>query len=298
MTTEITYGANGDLMPAEGHPVIDPSWARVGWVRVDSLTRQIDDAVWINIPREIPSTTGQCRRMGTPSGHEWRLVSAADASWPELGFDRDISLTSLRALGGNADNPRFLGYAGTLETEAVNQGYYLRDWRSFLGVIAHDFDASHGLHTFQATSTENRAVIEEYGQALVGRVQWYLDVWDGINPRFILPSGDHAGELHWKTTLPEVKRHVDTVCDVCNLATWPRGFIAHADVPQFRSNLDRGILTGVDRSAVKWVPGAELYRLYGPDDPVLTNEQIAAAWAGWRRYYPKALQYYDEVVGV
>ena len=250
------YGQIGDPLPESGPTVINPSWAREGYVRIDAETRQISR--FLILTTQFPTDTAAgARRRGTPEGTTWELVSAADPSWPaNPKGGTDISLGDPPDIGMDEDNPRFLGYAGTLETAPVNQDWWLRDWRPHVARLMHGWSAFHGDREYGVLTAEKKVILKRVITGLAGHAWYAIDFWDRqrTNPAD-RTSPPTEGWIAFKS-VPEIA--VTAICESCNTETVARRMARRLDYDRFRAKTDAAEVWSIDSTGSVWVPKSHL----------------------------------------
>ena len=208
----------------------------------------------------------------------------------QLGWET-VGITYERAdnfLATHGSERSFLAYDGTLTTEAVNQFYLLNQYRAHAARYAHQLDAALGHHSLQGASEEDRLVVFQSLSAMIGVAAMKYETWAEDDPEEIIVGGNYDGTLLWKRFL-EYYAGVDAnLCGQCDIATFARRFLFHADLPAFRRLYRQGIIYSADRSTDPWSP-AIFDAATSPADEYFDSLD---------EYYHLMLEYYDNEVGL
>ena len=181
--------------------------------------------------------------------------------------------------------------AGSIEP--VNQIPYLIPWRAHVARFAHELDASLTYRSAMAATAEDREFTFTYFATLAAHAWNELRQFADNDPD--TPSGDTL----WRQMKPIIETTMDRLCHECDIATFSRRFLEHANISLFRERYQGGQLQATNRDTNPWTPGITVFQI--PRVPSLTEDQLIAARQRFYGYYlglfPGILQYYDEVSG-
>ena len=163
----------------------------------------------------------------------------------------------------------------------------LLDFRSHAATFAHQLDDAMGHHSLTSSSEEDRLVTYQTLSAMIGSAWKRYKIWEATDPEELVIGGNNDGLPLWKVQEPEYLEMDEAICGQCDIATFARRFLFHADLVQFRSLYRSGVIYAVDRTATPWIPG--LFDVATQPESVF-YDLLATN-------YHEALQYYDEVVG-
>ena len=158
---------------------------------------------------------------------------------------------------------------------------YTNAWLAYIAEAAHGVDTHYYTRTVQDADLGDRRTVLRYAHGILGLVWHEIYAYSQYDPETLRTGTDMTA---WEADLPQNQALMDNLCAACPSATFLRDFTSQSDKSAFKSDLDAGNLSWIDRSARPWQPGD----LAAPVDfeNVLKVE------------YDKALLYYDtHVVG-
>ena len=205
--------------------------------------------------------------------------------WETVGITYD---NTLDFVGVHGYDMTFLGYDGTLGLEAVNQFYLLNQYRAHAARYAHQLDAALGHHSLQGASEEDRLVVFQSLSAMIGVAAMKYEEWSEVDPEALIVGGNFDGTLEWKRFLTYYEGVDANLCGQCDIATFARRFLFHADLPAFRRLYRQGIIYSADRTTDPWSP-AIFDAATPPADEYFDKLD---------EYYHLMLEYYDNEVGL
>ena len=172
--------------------------------------------------------------------------------------------------------------------EPVNQVPFLIPYREHAARYAHQLDDAMGHHTLQSSSEEDRLTVFQSLSAMIGVAAMKYQEWSEVDPEALIVGGNFDGTLEWKRFLTYYEGVDANLCGQCDIATFARRFLFHADLPAFRRLYRQGIIYSADRSTDPWSP-AIFDAATPPADEYFDKLD---------EYYHLMLEYYDNEVGL
>ena len=149
----------------------------------------------------------------------------------------------------------WLAYDGSLPYEPVNQWTELNDFREHASTYAHQLDAAMGHHTFQSAEEIDRLTVYNTLSALIGSSWIRYDVWAAVEEEELIIGGTYDGTLLWKRDIDDYRAIDAALCGQCDIETYARRFLFHADLPAFRRLHRSGTIYSIDQSYHTLEPG-------------------------------------------
>ena len=224
---------------------------------------------------------------------EWRGTShpmtemgrMIDRGWETFGITYTYPY---RIINDNSYESVFLGYDGILGLEPVNQYFALNQYQAHAARFAHQLDDAMGHHSLQSATEEDRLTVYHALVFMIGvAAQKYL-VWDAVDPEELIVGGVYDGTLLWKRDADEYAEVDRILCGQCDIATFARRFLFHADLPAFRRLHRQGIVYSADRTMDPWAP-----TLFD-----VASSPAEDYYEALNEFYHLMLRHYDNVSGV
>ena len=175
-----------------------------------------------------------------------------------------------------------------MSRDPVNQFFYSNQFRAHAARFAHELDAAMGHHTLVSASEEDRLTALNALSAMIGVAWQQYAEWIQVDPLETIVGGQFDGTLLWKRNLADYKQYDKTLCGDCDIATFARRFLFHANLPLFRRVWRQGLVYSVNRNTTPWEP-----QLFA----VATQPQ-SEFYDDLNGFYHAALAHYDNEVGV
>ena len=170
-----------------------------------------------------------------------------DEGWQTIGITLH-DMNYFRRDGG------FLDYDGSLSHEAVNQHYQVKNFRAHAARFAHELDAAMGHHTLASASEDDRLTVHRTLAAMIGSAERRYKEWELVDEQELIVGGTYDGTLLWKRYREDYEAIDTGLCGQCDIATFARRFLLHADLPAFRRSWRQGTIYMPDRSTTPWSP--------------------------------------------
>ena len=198
-----------------------------------------------------------------------------------------IGVTFTRPTGFTEGDRNFLDYDGTLRHEPVNQRYQLDRFFGHAARFAHQLDAALGHHSLQSATEEDRMTVLHTLSAMIGSATRRYKVWEVIDPEQQVVGGTFDGTPLWKRTQSEYEQIDEGLCGQCDIVTYARRFLFHANLPLFRRLHRSGIIYAVNRDTTPWE--AVLFDV--------ATQPESEFYVELETEYQGMLRHYDNVVG-
>ena len=171
--------------------------------------------------------------------------------------------------------------------ERVNQVPQLLDFREHAATFAHQLDDAMGHHSLTSAAEADRMVTFQTLSSMIGSGWRRYKEWAGTDPQELIVGGNFDGTLLWKRERPAYVEIDRLMCGQCEIATFARRFLFHANLPLFRRLYRSGIIYVANRETTPWE--STIF-------DVATNP-VSTFYDNLDTEYHQALRYYDEVVG-
>ena len=171
--------------------------------------------------------------------------------------------------------------------EPVNQVPELTSFREHASRFAHQLDDALGHHSLTSASEADRMVTYQTLSSMIGSGWRRYKEWDATDPQELIIGGNFDGTLLWKRERPAYIEIDRLMCGQCEIATFARRFLFHANLPLFRRLYRSGIIYVANRETTPWE--STIF-------DVATNP-VSTFYDNLDTEYHQALRYYDEVVG-
>ena len=153
--------------------------------------------------------------------------------------------------------------------------------------FAHQLDSALGHHSLQSATEEDRMTVLHTLSAMIGSATRRYKVWEATDPEQTIVGGNNDGVLLWKHQRPEYVEIDEGLCGECDIVTYARRFLFHANLPLFRRLHRSGIIYAVNRDTTPWE--ATLFDV--------ATQPESEFYVELETEYQGMLRHYDNVVG-
>ena len=163
----------------------------------------------------------------------------------------------------------------------------LLGFREHASRFAHQLDDALGHHSLSSSSEEDRMVVFQTLSSMIGSGWMRYKVWEATDPEELIVGGNFDGTPLWKRQEPDYIEIDRLMCGQCEIATFARRFLFHANLPLFRRLYRSGVIYVANRATTPWE--ATIF--------AVASNPVSTFYDNLDTEYHQSLRYYDEVVG-
>ena len=194
------------------------------------------------------------------------------------------------------DSPFYLSYDHTeVHRESVNPIPDLLNWRAHAARFSHELDAVMGHRTSSAVSENEREATWTTFKYMIGSCWKFYKRYEIVSPTLM---NSHQ-EFVWKTKQDGYLYYDQVLCGHCNVSTYGRRFMRHANIEEFRRVHMQGGVYAVNQDVTPWMPIGPFDHAttYGLGSQEEMDEAISDFYGNLEENFQEAIDYYDFIVG-